>query len=96
MSNILRFRKSMLSSGNTEPEGTSGDAEISLLADVDNEAHSARRDVRDIILFLELAAFQLRRAGALKPNPDLREKFKGYLASAEELIEMTRRKAPGL
>jgi len=97
MSKVLKFQK-MLSSGNAGPKGESTIAEISLHVPgyLDETQTNVRRDIGSIILLLELAASQLRRARTPKPGPFLKEIFEEYLSDAEGLIEMARRNASGL
>jgi hypothetical protein len=98
MSKVLKFQKMMPSSDNARPKGASAIAEISYHVPgcINETPTNVRRDIRSIIPFLELAAFQLRRAGTTKPDPYPKEIFEEYLSNAEDLIEMARRKASGL
>ena len=97
LSKVLKFQK-MLSSGNAGPKGESAIAKISLHVPgrFSETQTNVRRDIGSIILFLELAASQLRRTGTTKLDPDLKEVFEEYLSDTEELIEMARRNASGL
>lgn len=93
MPNVLKFPKL-----SPAPPGrictTSGNAETEALLGRSDQPTNARRDIRDIVLCLELAALQLRRADAVRSDTDQIRTASEYLLMAEELIEVVRRKTP--
>lgn len=98
MSNVVKFWKFRTASGDSWSKRKSAAAEISfrILNQDDGTQTKVSRDPRSILLLLELAAFQLRRAGTMTTDPDLMVSLEDYLSSAEKLIEMARRKASQL
>jgi hypothetical protein len=93
MPNLLKFPKL-----GPAPTGrictTPDDTETEVLLGRSDQPTNARRDIRDIILCLELAALQLRRAEAAKSDAHQLRTASEYLLMAEELIEVVRWKAP--
>ena len=90
--NVLKFPKLGLASP-VRIYTASGDAETEVLLDRRHQPTNARRDIGDIILCLELAALQLRRADAIKSDTDQIRTASEHLLMAEELIVIVRRKA---
>lgn len=93
MPNVLKFPKL-----SPVPPGrictTSGDSATEALLGRSDWPTNARRNIRDIILCLELAALQLRRADAARSDAHQTRTASEYLLMAEELIEVVRWKAP--
>lgn len=95
MSNVVKFRESIPSPAN--PADVPDVAEVLLRSPgrIDEMPTRVRRNIRDIVLSLELAAMHLRRA-AVQSDPNIEDCSEQYLAQAEELIEMARKKASEL
>ena len=92
MPNVLKFPQLGLA-----PPGriytASRDAETEGLLDRRHQPTNARHDIGNIILCLEVAALQLRRADAIKSETDQIRTASEHLLMAAELIEIVRRKA---
>lgn len=89
MPNVLKFPKSFAPSatGIRAADGSGAENHPGPL----RQPLKNRREVRDIILLLDLAALQLRRADAMNSGADSTSVAKEYLSRAEELIDIARR-----
>jgi hypothetical protein len=94
MSNVIKFHIPTASPARVRLDNPATDAELRLLSDC-KTGTDILRDLRDILLFLELAATHLRRT-AMNSDPGAKDSSEEYLTQAEKLIEIARRKAAKL